>query len=73
MSAPTSEASALPVTGSGPFTLAIGLIGAAVILVGGIMHRVAKRDDDPSIVAAPTGPFDLMTDLSGTGSAAPAG
>ncbi len=73
MSAPTSEASALPVTGSGPFTLAIGLIGAAAILIGGIMRRVSRHDDDQPSVAAFAGPVDLMTDLSGTGTPAPVG
>jgi hypothetical protein len=71
MSAPTSEASALPVTGSGPFTLAIGLIGVVAIAVGAMMRRIAKRDDSPSVPLPPPtmlpGPH-VSTDLSGAAS-----
>lgn len=42
MSAPTSEAAALPVTGSGPFTFAIAIIGLGAIAGGALMRRLAR-------------------------------
>lgn len=72
MSAVTSEATALPVTGSGPFTLAIGLIGLASIAMGAMLRRVAKRDAAPPKQVAASGRFDLSADLSSESLATPA-
>lgn len=64
MSATTSEAAALPVTGSGPFTLAIGLIGLASIGVGALLRRMVGRDAGRPSRSVPAGRFDLSADLS---------
>jgi hypothetical protein len=38
-----AAASSLPVTGSGPFTMALGLIGLASIAVGAVLKRLSLR------------------------------
>lgn len=43
MSTPTSEATALPVTGSGPFTLLVGLIGVIAVGAGSLLRRISTR------------------------------
>ncbi len=67
MSAPTSEAAALPVTGSGPFTFTIGLIGLGAIAAGTLMRRLSRRpaagSERPPGASAPGGP-DVSTDLT---------
>ena len=43
MSTPATEAGmALPVTGSGPFTFILGVIGLALVGVGALSKRVAR-------------------------------
>jgi hypothetical protein len=68
MSAVGSEVGALPVTGSGPFTFVIGVIGVVAIAVGSIMRRVSKRDDvitSNGYTSAPGKP-DISSDLTST-------
>ncbi len=38
-----SEAGMLPVTGSGPFTMLLALIGVALAATGGLFRRMARR------------------------------
>jgi hypothetical protein len=67
MSAPTSEAAALPVTGSGPFTFAIGLIGLCAIAAGALMRRLARRpatDAERHAVPSVPGRPDISSDLA---------
>lgn len=42
MSNPTNG-QALPVTGSGPFTFAIGIIGAVITAAGWVTTKLARR------------------------------
>lgn len=43
MSTPATEVgAALPVTGSGPFTFLLGVIGLGLVAVGGVARRFAR-------------------------------
>lgn len=43
MSTPATEAGmALPITGSGPFTVLLGVIGLALVAAGGLARRLVR-------------------------------
>lgn len=45
-------AGALPLTGSGPFSVLIGLLGVSAVGIGALLTRVAQRDKDAALATA---------------------